>query len=302
MRVGDLAHLRRMAGTHSTVMRVTEGGVLNPIGGFPLQVGMPIHEVLAPDTVEAFTAVCNESVRTRTPRVFVLPNSPGRGEVAITPILDDQNDDVRFVVCWVRNERSGADSGAPAIGDLRPDEVGVHWRACDSSGERLEAAPVWLLADLPAVHLWPHAENIVLHGLAPLITGLLFHQVCEELARRPDCPTTVQVRLPHPGLLRDLISTVLGIVRSIDMDPSRLVLRPGVDVALNELHRPTLTHLRLVGVGVEIDGMRGLARSLTDLDDRFAGPPGSNMAPREQTKGPWTTSIEEALVASEAAR
>lgn len=294
LRVSDLTHFRHMVGSHSTVLRLGVDGELTPAGGWPLQVGMPIHEVLNGSTADAFDEACRTAVSTKRTKIFATDAVGMGGEVTITPVLDDHSSACRYLVCWIRDRRS---SDQPNLCDLRPEEVDVRWRRRSVGGRLVvEAAPVWVLAGQDPIELWTYGEQLVALGLAAVVVARVLHEASQRFAEGGGSGFGLCVSLPFAGFLHGIVPTAVGVFRTEGLEPERLTLSVPVAVAVEEHHRSTLMHLQAVGIRLEVQGSGQLAKSLFGLDDRYE--PGEvTPAATSDLAGPWASSIREALVA-----
>lgn len=293
LRVSDLTHFRHMVGSHSTVLRVGIDGELTPAGGWPLQVGMPIHEVLRGSTAEAFDAACQDAIASCRTMVFETDAVGRGGEVTITPVLDDQSSSCRYLVCWIRERRAAT---GPELADMRPDEIELKWRR-RSVGARLvvEAAPIWVVPGGEPVDLWEHAEQLVSLGVAPMVLARILHRACAAVVDGAGSGFGLCLSLPAGELLNGIVPTVVGVLRATGLAEQRITLSVPVTVAVEEHRRATLMHLQALGLRLEVQGSGQLAKSLFGLDDRYAVEAVKAAKP-DGLCGPWAPTIPDALV------
>lgn len=293
LRVSDLTHFRHMVGTHSTVLRVGVDGALTPAGGWPLQVGMPIHEVLNGAPAEAFDRACQSALANRQTTVFQTDSIAGGAEVTITPVLDDHSSVCRYLVCWIR-DRPAADE--PDLGTLQPEEIELKWRRRSVGGRLVvEAAPVWVLPGQPPIDLWENSEQLAALGLAAMVVARVLHDAGTTFVQRGGSGFGLCVSLPGGGFLNNIVPTVVGVFRSSTLAAERLTLSVPVAVAVEEHHRSTLMHLQALGLRLEVQGSGQLAKSLFGLDDRYESSAVS-AASSNELSGPWAPTIRDALV------
>lgn len=293
LRVSDLTHFRHMVGSHSTVLRLGVDGELTPAGGWPLQVGMPIHEVLNGSVADAFDNACRLAIATHETIVFETDVIGHGGEVTITPVLDDNSNVCRYLVCWIRMRR---DADEPNLADMRPDEIEVRWRRRSVAGRLVvEAAPVWALPGTEPIHLWEHGEHLVSLGLAKTIVTRLLHLAAEDFVDRGGSGFGLCVALPFEEFLNGIVPSVVGTFRSTGLSSDRLTLSVPVAVAVVEHRRSTLMHLQALGLRLEVIGTGELAKSLFGLDDRYAAD-SVKQAQASDLSGPWAPTIPESLV------
>lgn len=294
LRVSDLTHFRHMVGSHATVLRVGIDGELTPAGGWPLQVGMPIHEVLNGPSAEAFDAACQDAIHSC--RTMVLETDavgPG-GEVTITPVLDDQSSACRYLVCWIRDRR---DVDAPNLAELRPEEIQLRWRRRSIGGRLVvEAAPMWVAPRREAIDLWDHSDQLVSLGIAVMVLARVLHRACTAFVDQDGSGFGLCLSVPAAELLNGIVPAVIGTLRSTGLAEQQLTLSVPVAVAVEEHRRSTLMHLQALGLRLEVQGSGQLAKSLFGLDDRYAAEAVKAAKP-DGLCGPWAPTIPEALVA-----
>lgn len=297
LRVSDLVPLRRMLGTDSVVLRVHPDGDLEPFERMPtLFFERSIRRLLDDDLGEAFHTACDEAIAGGHAIVFRAPDSAE--QIRLNPILDDDTDECRFLVCWVRNaDVVNAAVGGPVWGDLRLDDIITRYRRrSDEESAVVDAAPWWALPDGELLELWPHHPHVSAVGLGHAVMQALITDAAEAAVDIGGGPA-VRVVVPSADMLAGLVPVFHGVVRASGIEPRRMIVAIDVALAVDDDLLAIIVHLRTIGMQIDIVGLDALTRTLHTVSDtsRHAPLPAAAVVVEA---GPWAASLIEALEAA----
>lgn len=289
-----------MLGQDSIVIRVGGDGSFVAVEGLPTMfLDRSLREALnegdsATGGRGRFEQHCRQAVTSRSPISF-RPDNPSDDEVLISPIVDDEDLTVRFLVCWTRH---GDGLHTPVAGhswtDLAADAVVTRYRLrSDDQSAVVEAAPWWAPDGHELVELWSHHAKISAVGLGHAVMETLIMDAAEAAAEFADAPA-VRVEVPSADMLAGLVPVVHGALRASGLAPDRLITAIDVDLAVDPDLLPIIVHLRTMGVRIDIVGLDALTSTLHMVSDTS----GLNIAPVPAAQcelGPWLANFADAI-------
>lgn len=290
--------LRRMLGTDSIVIRVKPDGSLEPMHQLPaLFFERSIRHVMtqvADGVDHGFEASCVRAVETRR-RVSFRPPGERVSEILINPILDDSDDTCRFLVCWTRHAAVLEGIGEPVRwSDLRLDAVVTRYRRISLDRRVVvEAAPWWALPNGELLELWPHHGHVAALGLGHAVMQTLINDTAGAAVSHDGGPA-VRLSVPSADMLAGLVPVFHAALRVSGLDPARIVVGIGVELAVDPDLLPLLVHLRTMGLRIDIVGLAGLTRTLHSVSDTARALPAPDVAEAAEC-GPWMASFAEAF-------
>ena len=291
LRISDLVPLRRMLGTDSVVIRVNPDGSFAPFERMPsLFFERPIRLILTADTPDRFDQACAQAIEERRPIAF-RPAASSSDEVMINPILDDVSSVCRFLVCWVRRTEI-LDPSLPsrAWNDLELGDVVTRYRLrSDRGSDVVEAAPWWALKSGELLELWPHHTHVSAMGLGHAVMEALIIDAAEAAAVYGGGPA-VRIAVPSADMLAGLIPVFHGAALATGIEPARIVVAIGVELAVDADLLPIIVHLRTIGMQIDIVGLDALTATLHTVSDTSAHSP-QLIPPSRAEAGPWVTSF-----------
>lgn len=283
-----------MLGTDSIVIRVHADGTFAPFARMPaLFFDRSIRQILTDDADGRFDAACRAAIVARVPVAF-QPGDSSAEEVLINPILDDDEIDCRFLVCWVRriNVIKPADGGL-VWSDLSLDDVVTRYRVRSDLGPNVvEASPWWVLTRGELVDLWPHHTHVSAMGLGHAVMQVLITDAAEAAAGYGGGPA-VRITIPSGDMLAGLIPVFHAAVRATGIDPSRMIAAIDVDLAVDADLLPIIVHLRTIGIRIDIVGLDNLTATLHRVSDTSTHVPKLVAAPMGEA-GQWCGSFADA--------
>ncbi len=288
-RVADLPALRRMLDADSIVMRVNANGTIGAHERLPeIVTGRAMAALLNRDraTFEQACADVADTGRSTTLEV-------GEDEhLVLVPVFADDADVCRYVVCWTR--RTAAADLGPSISDLRNNELRYWFRHhATADVATVEVSPRWKIPQGDEIDLADHAQEIAAHGLAATVMASTLHGALDAMidSGRPD--VHVLVRIPEPEFLQGILPTVHGSLRASLIEPDRITFAIPVHIAVDESVLPVITHLRAMGVRIDVVGLHALTAALhavSDTSDHHHQIPASGAVAHE-----WKPTLAEAL-------
>ncbi len=268
LRVADLVPMRRLLDSNSLVVRVDHNGA---IVGYEqlasLFVSDTVRSLLAGENRREFERVCAQVARSHRRAVFATSDE---NEVLLAPVLDDHSDECLFVVCWGREARAATAASAtvPSLRDMRPSEVAAQYRMFeDGPNPLLETSPWWTLPSGQSIELWPIADKIVALGMASTVMATLLHAAADELLRVDNDEINLRIAIPHVEFLAGVLPALHGTLRSSRLDGCRLTFAVSATDAVESDLVPLLTHIKAMGVRVELVGLDALTASLHNVSD-----------------------------------
>lgn len=262
-RVADLPALRRMLDADSIVMRVDVSGAIVAHERLPeLVTGRAMAALLNQDR-HAFDAACSDVARSGLPATLEVACDT---ELVLVPVFANDADLCRYVVCWIRKVEEQA--LGPAIADLRNHEL-RYWFRQDRSSVRLtaELSARWEVRAGEQIDLGAHSDQVAAHGLATTVMASMVHGALDALIESGRSDVDILLRIDQPEFLHGILPTVHGSLRASGICAERLMFAIPVHIAVDESVLPVITHLRAMGVRIDIVGLHALTAALHSASD-----------------------------------
>ena len=292
LRVSDLVGLRQVLSDRSVVIRVSSDGTFAPFRHVPgMFFQSSLDHALSEALSDDFAAACRLATE-RKQRVVFQPDDAVAKTVRIAPVLDDDDDEVRFLVCWVRGSTSMDQSTTIDWQDLAIDEVVT--RYCNN-GRTIDVSPWWNRAGDESLDLRPHHTHVTAMGLGHAAMEGLIIDAAEAAAEMHDGPA-VRITVPSPDMLGGLVPVFHGALKASGLDPQRMIVAVDVELAVDPDLLPIIVHLRTMGLQIDIVGLDALTATLHKISDTSDHVHPINATPAAVV-GPWFDSFSGAVAA-----
>ena len=263
LRVSDLVGLRQVLSDRSVVIRVNDDGTFAPfrhVAGMFFQSSL--DRALSEDMSADFAAACQLATERRQ-RVVFRPDGSVEKTVRIAPVFDDDNDDVRFLVCWVRGSTSIDQGTAVDWQALTIDDVATRYRSGDGV---VDASLWWAQPGAEPRELWPHHTHVTAMGLGHAAMEVLIMDAVEAAAETDGGPT-VRISVPSADMLGGLVPVFHGALKASGLDAKRMMVAVDIALAVNPDLLPIIVHLRTMGMKVDIVGLDAHTAALHTVSD-----------------------------------
>lgn len=285
-----------MLGTDSLILRVNPDGSLAPFEQMPaLFFDRPIRQVLAGVVKGEFEDACALAIADRVPQVFCPEGLDESFEIMITPILDDDSIDCRFLVCWARHREITPGETDLGWADLQLTDVTTRYRVRLEQGSAIiDAAPWWALPSGQLLELWPHHTNVSAMGLGHSVMETLIYDAVEAAAAYSGGPT-VRIEVPSADMLAGLVPVFHGAIRAFGFPAERIMVAIDVALAVDQDLLPIIVHLRTLGMKIDIVGLDAFTSTLHTVSDTSSQPGRTMHAVPQVEIGQWASTVQEAI-------
>lgn len=274
LRSKDLVPFRHILGASTVVLRVNADGTFSPFQHMPmLFFQRPLRRAFSDELGDRFIEACSLAVASREQVVF-HPDDDGVEEVLVKPILADDTDDVRFLICWVRTSHTLDHGGDIDWQELTLDQISVRYRRRTGhpTGPAVDVSPWWARGDGELHELWPHHTHVSAMGLGHAAMEMLIISAAAAAAEVDGGPA-VRVPVPSAEILSGLVPVFHAAIRATRIDPARIMVAIDVDLATDPDLLPIIVHLRTMGMKVDIVGLETLTATLHLVSDTAPAAP-----------------------------
>lgn len=258
-----------------------------------MTVGAPIRQVLSEDVLSEFEAACQRAIMTRQPQRCFSPNLESLDSVTITPVLANDTDDVRFLVCWAKESKSRR-KPCPRWEDFATSNLIFRYRlVAKGQTHSVEVAP-WYVDESGEYAIWEQEESVAAVGAAPEIMGLLV-DAAFRLAAHPDLEARVQIAVPSVQWTARLLGSVVTAMRATRVDPDLVTFVVAVEMLADEAVRSLLMHARAMGFHIDMRGLGEFTQALYQVGEVQGVPAIDSASSNFEAASGWHDDAREAL-------